>query len=67
MTPTTQPTRTARTARTTETMLRDIGFVLAMTQKVRDDMGKPTPPPASWTTCSGAARPWPANTYCCGG
>ncbi len=56
MTPTTQPTRTARTARTTETMLRDIGFVLAMTQKVRDDMGKPTPPPATVSARVAARR-----------
>ena len=44
MTRTTEATRTAPTA---QSLLRDIGFVLAMTQKVKDGMGKPTPPSAS--------------------
>jgi hypothetical protein len=39
MTPTTQATRTAPTA---QALLRDIGFVLALTQKVKDEM-KATP------------------------
>jgi hypothetical protein len=43
----TTTTQAARTAPTAPTLLRDIGFVLAMTQKVKDGMGKPTPPAAS--------------------
>ena len=33
-----------RTTPTAQTLLKDVGFVLAMTQKVKDAMGKPTPP-----------------------
>lgn len=43
MTRTTTPT----VAQTAETLLRDVGFVLAMTQKVKDGMGSRPNPPAA--------------------
>ncbi len=49
-------TKTTRTTPTAQNLLRDIGFVLAMTQKVKDSMGKPTPPPASVSARVAARR-----------
>jgi hypothetical protein len=41
-------TKTTRTTPAAKTLLADIGFVLAMTQKVKESMGnRPTPPAAS--------------------
>ena len=37
-------TRTTSTAQAAQTLLKDVGFVLAMTQRVKESMGKPTPP-----------------------
>ena len=49
-------TRTTPTAQAAQTLLKDIGFVLAMTQKVKESMGKPTPPAASVSARVAARR-----------
>jgi hypothetical protein len=38
-------TRTTPTAQTTD-LLKEVAFLLAMTQKVKDGMSRPTPPAA---------------------